>query len=143
MSEILELKPEVVKPYTFRKLATVDVFPMFKIISAIGINEFMACLESESLKNVVKTFTSKEDTDDMDSIMAMGAVAGFLEITNVILGNIGKCESDIYQLLSQTSNLSVAQIKKLDMVVFFEMIIDFIKKEEFKDFIKVVSTLFK
>lgn len=147
MSEILEMTPaEVIqpeKPYTFRRLSTVDVFPMFKIISAIGINEFMACLESDSLKNVVNMLTSKEDADDMDNIIAMGAVAGILEITNVILGNIGKCESDIYQLLSQTSNMSVAQIKKLDMVIFFEMIIDFIKKEEFRDFIKVVSKLFK
>ena len=150
MSEILEMTPaeaiqpeEAVKPYTFRTLSTVDVFPMFKIISAIGINEFMMCLESDSLKAVVNMLTSKEDADDADNIIAMGAIAGFLEIANVILGNIGKCEKDIYQLLSQTSNLSIDQIKGLDMVTFFEMVIDFIKKDEFKDFIKVVSKLFK
>ena len=153
MSEILEMTPaesvqpeEAAKPYVFRTLSTVDVFPMFKIISAIGINEFMMCLESDSLKAVVNMLTSEEESvgeDDVDNIIAMGAIAGFLEIANVILGNIGKCEKDIYQLLSQTSNLTIDQIKGLDMVIFFEMVIDFIKKDEFKDFIKVVSKLFK
>jgi hypothetical protein len=151
MSEILEMTPvetiqpeEMVKPYTFRTLSTVDVFPMFKIISSIGINEFMMCLESDSLKNVINMLTNKEESeDDVDNIIAMGAIAGFLEIANVIMGNIGKCEKDIYQLLSQTSNLSIEQVKGLDMVTFFEMVIDFIKKDEFKDFIKVVSKLFK
>ena len=157
MSEVIKIPQdeattleEVVKPkpYEFRTLSTIDVFPMFKIISSIGINEFMLCLESDSLKSVVKQFVDKTDDgeegeEDRDGLIAMGAIAGFLEIANVILGNIGKCEKEIYQLLSQTSNLSVEQIKGLDMVTFFEMVIDFIKKDEFKDFIKVVSKLFK
>ena len=65
------------------------------------------------------------------------------EIADVILGNLPKCKDDIYQMLSQTSNLSVAQVKKLPLAQFTEMVIDFIKKEEFRDFIKVVSKLFK
>ena len=66
-----------------------------------------------------------------------------LEIANVILGNLPKCEKEIFQMLSQTSNLTEKQVRALDMVTFFEMVIDFIKKDEFRDFIKVVSKLFK
>ena len=142
MSEIIEMNPAAEaaeKPYIFRKLSAVDVFPMFKIIGAIGINEFTACFEKDGIKNMIASFTG-ESGEDMSSIVGISVI---LEIANVIIGNLPKCENEIYQILSQTSNLSVSQVKKLDMAVFFEMVIDFIKKEEFKDFIKVVSKLFK
>ena len=142
MSEIIEMKPAVetdAKPYTFRKLAAVDVFPMFKIIGAIGINEFTACFEKDGVKNMIASFTG-ESTEELSSIVGISVI---LEIANVIIGNLPKCENEIYQILSQTSNLTVKQVEELDMAVFFEMVIDFIKKEEFKDFIKVVSKLFK
>ena len=64
-------------------------------------------------------------------------------MADVIFKNLPKCEDDIIQMLSNTSNLTVAQVKKLSLAEFTEMVIDFIKKEEFKDFIKVVSKLFK
>ena len=142
MSEIIEMNPAVegdLKPYVFRPLSAVDVFPMFKIIGAIGINEFTACFEKDGVKNLIASMKD-ESGENLPSIIGISVV---LEIANVIIGNIPKCENEIYQILSQTSNLSVAQVKKLDMAVFCEMVIDFIKKEEFKDFIKVVSKLFK
>lgn len=141
MSEIIEMNPAVEaaeKPYVFRKLSAVDVFPMFKIIGAIGINEFTACFEKDGIKNMIASFTG-ESEDEMSSIVGISVI---LEIANVIIGNLPKCENEIYQILSQTSNLSVKQVRELDMAVFFEMVIDFVKKEEFKDFIKVVSKLF-
>jgi hypothetical protein len=46
-------------------------------------------------------------------------------------------------MLSNTSNLTVNQVKELDFATFAEMVIDFIKKEEFKDFFRVASKLFK
>ena len=142
MSEIIEMNPAVegdLKPYVFRPLSAVDVFPMFKIIGAIGINEFTACFEKDGVKNLIASVNG-ENGENLPSIIGISVV---LEIANVIISNLPKCENEIYQILSQTSNLSVAQVKKLDMAVFFEMVIDFIKKEEFKDFIKVVSKLFK
>ena len=42
-----------------------------------------------------------------------------------------------------TDQMTLAEIKALDAAVFFEMVMDFIMKDEFKDFIKVVSRLFK
>ena len=96
--ETTEIAEEVIeKPYKFRKLGSKDVFLMFTIISKIGINEFMACMESASLKSLVKKLTSKEETEE--DVYFMGAVAGTLEIANVIFANLHKCEKEIYQLL--------------------------------------------
>ena len=127
------------KPYTFRKFTSQDVFPMFKILGKIGINEFTKCFEKDEVKELMASFTG-ENKENVSSIVGMSVV---LEAVNVILGNLPKCETDIYNLLSNTSNLSAKEIKELDMAVFVEMVVDFIKKDDFKDFFKVVSRLFK
>lgn len=126
--------------YTFRKLNSTDTFLMFKIIGKIGINEFTECFERDNVKQLIAKVTGGESSKDASTIVGISVI---LEIANVIIGNIPKCETEIYQMLSNTSNLSVEQIKGLDFATFTEMVIDFIKKEEFKDFIKVVSRLFK
>ena len=148
-----EVVGEVVqKPYTFRRLNSTDVFPMFKIISLIGVNEFTSCFEKDAIKNLVNSLIksmTKKDVEEQDkekeseSIKNIVGITLTMDIVNIVLSNLPKCESYIYQLLAQTSDLSEDEIKKLDFAVFFEMVIDFVKKEEFKDFIKVVSKLFK
>ncbi len=118
--------------YTFRKLNSTDTFLMFKILGKIGINEFTDRFNKDTLTELAN---SKDATTVGISVM--------LEAANVIIGNLPKCEQEIYQMLSQTSNLTVNQVKELDFATFIQMVIDFIKKDEFKDFIKVVSGLFK
>lgn len=125
------------KVYTFRTLNATDVFLMFKILGKIGINEFADCFGKE---NVQKLFGGKEGVQDFTTTMG---IAVTLEMVNIILGNLPKCEKEIYQMLSNTSNLSVDEVKNLDFPTFTAMVIDFVKKDEFKDFIKVVSALFK
>lgn len=126
------------KVYTFRKLNSTDMFPMFKIMSKIGITEFAKCFEKDTVKELVAGVG-----DPKKDVSTVVGIAVALEAANVILGNLPKCEDEIYQMLANTSNLSVEKIKKLDFITFTEMVIDFIKKEEFKDFIKVVSGFFK
>ena len=120
--------------YTFRKLNSTDTFLMFKILGKIGINEFTDCFKKDSVKEML--------AGGSNATTSVG-ISVMLEAANVIIGNLPKCEQEIYQMLSQTSNLTVEQVKELDFVTFFEMVIDFVKKDEFKDFIKVVSALFK
>lgn len=125
------------KVYTFRNLNSTDMFLMFKIIGKIGINEFAKSFDKDMIKNIVGM------TKDAENANTMVGISVILELANVVFTNIPKCESEIYQLLENTSNLKVAQIKKLDFATFTEMVIDFIKKEEFRDFFKVVFKSFK
>lgn len=128
------------KVYTFRKLEATDVFLMFKILGKIGINDFADSFGKESVQKMLATVTSE---DGMKNFTQMMGITVTLEIVNVILGNLPKCEQEIFQMLANTSNLKVEQVKKLDFPTFTAMVIDFVKKDEFKDFIKVVSVLFK
>jgi hypothetical protein len=127
-----------VKPYTFRKFNSTDVFPMFQILGKIGINEFTKCFEKDGIKELIASFNG--ENEGIDSIVGMSVI---LEAVNVILGNLPKCENEIYDVLSRTSNLNKIEVKNLDLAVFTEMIIDFVQKDDFKDFFKVVSRLFK
>lgn len=128
------------KVYTFRKLEATDVFPMFKILGKIGIDEFAECYGKESVQKMLGMVANGNNAENV--LQTMG-IAVTLEIANVVLGNLPKCEQEIFQMLSSVSNLEVDEVKKLDFATFAEMVIDFIKKDEFKDFIKVVSVLFK
>ena len=128
-----------VKPYTFRPLSAQDIFPMTSIIKKIGLREFKTLLEGDGLENILSTF--KGERDDK-SVEAVGLALAF-EIVDIIFGNLSKCEADIFLLLSQTSNLSVEDVRNLGLADFAEMILDFVKKDEFKDFIRVVSKSFK
>lgn len=126
--------------YTFRKLNSTDTFLLFKIIGKIGINEFTACFGNESVKQMIAGVMGKESTDNATTMVGISVM---LEVANVIIGNLPKCELEIYQLLSNTSDLSVAEVKALDFVTFAEMVIEFVKKDEFRDFVQVVSKSFR
>lgn len=132
---------EELKPYKFRKLDVDDVFLMFTIISKIGIKEFKACFEDEKVGKVIGKLFSSDKKEDTGAIYSVAAVV-LLPIADVIIGNLTKCKEDILNLLSQTSDMEVEQIRA-DAILFTEMIVDFFKKPEFPDFIKVVSKLFK
>ena len=143
------------KPYKLRALCAEDIFPVMTIIRKIGIKEFKDCFSKETLENIVDMFINgaakvenKEgETNDSEdnTLVAVGIsiLPSVLDIADVLLTNIPKCETDFYKFLESISNLSVEEIRKMNMVDFFEMIVDVVKKEEFKDFIKVVSKLFK
>ena len=125
--------------YSFRRLNSTDIFLMTKIIGKIGINEFTTCLEKDSVKQLLASITN---TDAANATTMVG-ISVILEAANVIMGNLSKCEAEIYQLLANVSGMTVKEIKGLDGVVFFEMVMDFVMKDEFRDFIKVVSKRFK
>ena len=140
-TEIMEtaeqIQPEE-KPYTFRKLSTEDIFPMFRLLNKIGLKDMK---ENDNLKRIIFMFMggNVEGKVDVNEI----GIDMFLEIACLITESIPKAETEIYTLLASTSDRSIEEIKAQSPAVTFEMILDFVKKEEFKDFFKVVSKLFK
>ena len=147
--EVAEMVTEREKPYKLRALCAEDVFPMLNILKKIGIKEFKECFSKETLESIVEMFmnSAKAENEDSenDTLVAVGIsiLPSVLDIADVLIGNLSKCENEVYKFLENVSDLSIAEIKKLNMADFFEMIVDVIKKEEFKDFFKVVSRLFK
>ena len=135
------MNEEKTKAYELRNLTADDMFPMFQIISKIGIKEFKSCFESENVKKLVAEMASgKTSKDDLKA--TVGVTVAF-DLASVILSNLPNCKDAIYQLLAQLSGMSTKEVGKLPMPVFMEMIIDVIKKKEFADFFQAAVKLFK
>lgn len=131
---------EMTKAYELRPLTADDMFPMFQIISKIGVREFKSCFESADVKAEIAAMASgKKDKADLTSV---GMAVAF-DLVIVIVANLASCKNDIYLLLAQLSGMTTKDIAGLPMVTFMEMIMDVIKKDEFKDFFQAVSKLFK
>lgn len=122
--------------YTFRNLKSTDSFLMFNIIGKIGLNNLTKSFDKNAIKGLIE---GTKDGEDATTVVGMSII---LDMANLVISNIHRCEAEIYELLSRVSDLSVEQIIDLDFVTFTEMVIDFIKKKEFKDFIKVVFRSF-
>ena len=132
---------EKTKAYELRELTADDMFPMFQIISKIGIREFKSCFESENVKKLVaETASGKVSRDELKA--TVGVTVAF-DLASVILSNLSSCKDDIYQLLAQLSGMTTKEIAKLPMVTFMEMVVDVIKKKEFADFFQAAVKLFK
>lgn len=139
MNEMTENNAQVVEsanPYNFRELCATDVAPMCAIIGKIGINNFTKCFNSDELLDL---FDKNKGIKNLTNLAGMTIV---FEMVNTIVSNIPKCEKEIFELLASVSGQKVADIKALGLADFTEMVIAFVKKEEFKDFFKVVSKLF-
>ena len=125
----------------FKQLKSSDMFIMFKIINKIGLNEIKNQLEPKTIEKLVDSFKGKGKAKDKDSLMYSVGLSVSIEMVNVIIGNLPKCEDEIYTLLSRVSGKSKKEISELDMVTFTEYIVEFVKKDEFKDFTKVALKL--
>ncbi len=138
-----EVKNEVVEEmqkYILHTPKAPDIFTMANIIGKIGVNKFASLLKKEEIQTLAKDVTKKKNisSDDISMITGIGV---FTEIAQIILVGMPLCEEDIYKLLSNTSNLTIEEVKELDGVTFLEMIIDFFKRNT--DFIKAASKYVK
>ena len=128
------------KEYTLRNLQAKDVFIMSKIIGAIGIEEFKYAFSADFINSITSDLNG--DEDEKDIVSAVG-VEMFFEIAGIVVNNLPKCEKDVYAFISSLSGIPAKYVETLPMNTFFQIIIDVVKKDKFKDFIGVVSKLFK
>jgi hypothetical protein len=127
--------------FELRGLKADDMFPMFGILSKIGLKDIKESITPDGLKEAMSSFNNQEgDADNNTTYLGFSIMMDFLEI---IMKNLPSCQKDIYSFLASLSGMTVQEIGNLDVGTFTEMIIAVIKKDEFKDFFKAVSGLFK
>ena len=116
-----------------RSLKADDIFPMFTLLSKVGVEKFKHVFEGDDVKKAI----AKGNSEDSVGI----AVA--IDIAGILIANIPNAKNEIYQFLENVSGLSKADISELPMATFMQMIIDVVQQEGFHDFFQVVSKLFK
>lgn len=141
--EVVEEVQTVVKekPYKFKELGFDDIFPMMALINKIGLEKIMSLMENKAIFNLIqgqkpmkidKEGNEVEDKDEYLKQVGMAMVA----IVQLVISCLGNCRNELYTVLSSASNLTIEEVSKLPLKYVSSMIVDFVKKDDFKDFFK-------
>lgn len=137
--ESVEVNTQPQKKYTFRKLVATDIGLMTALIKNIGINKIASIFQNEDFKNAI--FNNNENkTNDNNTMMTLGVFA-VTELIQIILESYDKCENNLHKLLANTSNLSIEEVQGLGFDEFFDILVDFFKKDELMGFLNRVLKL--
>lgn len=150
MSDVIET---TTKKYELRKVNSGDIMPMARIICKFGISNFKKIVDNDEIKNAIidyfkddkkvkETVKKVDNSKKLLDLTLAGVDVGF-EVLEIIFKRLPECETEIFGFLSSLSGLKINQIKALPMSELLEMIIEVVKMQEFKDFFKVASRLFK
>jgi len=116
------------KSYELRPLVASDMGAICKIISAIGFRQFKDCFKAEDLK----------ETKNVEQV----GIAVVFDVAGIIISNFSRAEAEIQSFLASLTGMKVAEIQKLSIADYGEMIMDVVMKEDFRDFFKRVMKLF-
>lgn len=126
------------KNYEIRNLTSEDIFPMSQIISKIGMDEIASCFKDKEIQKIIEQ-SEKKDVVDIPKAVGVQVV---MKIAQVVMKNLPAIKGDLYAFLASLTGMTEKDIAELPMGDFFQLIMDVIGKEEFKDFMQVVSKLF-
>ena len=122
-----------------RNLQASDLFGMVRILNGIGLSKIKSAVDFDKIKEARKSMTD-ENADDIASQVGTDIV---LSIVELMVENLPDVESDVYKFIGGVANMKPADVAKLDINVFMDLILDIFKKEEFTDFFKRASKLIK
>ena len=119
------MKDNVKRAYTLRSLKDSDLFPLLKIMRKIGI------------KDLEQVFTvDRTDTTDEDEAKLV-----VLGIADIVIGNLDRAETEIYEFWSNLSGMTVDELKDSEFGTLPLMIFDTFSGVKNTDFFKVLSKL--
>lgn len=142
MNHVPNLQGEVEKPYSLRKFKSDDIFTVVQILKKIGIKEIKNVINPDVIKAAVSQIKGEEETVSDANIEKLGFDI-IMDVVAVVLDNLEYCKQPIYQLMGNLSGKTTEEIADLDAAIFFAMIMDIFKMDNFKDFFKVALRYIK
>ncbi len=113
------------RPYTLRKLKDSDLFPILSLFRKIGLKDF---------KETIAQMTDGKPLKEAGISVALG-------MADVIIGNIGKAEEEVYSFWSDLSGIPVEEMKDMEFGTLPLMIYDSFMEVKNTAFFKVLSKL--
>lgn len=145
MKEVIEKEAvveEQPKKWQFRELKGKDIFLMLPVLKRIGINNLKKCISGDLIKGI----NAEHEGEAREKQIEAATYGAMLEFGQVLIEGLAVegCDDAIYKLLSGVSNLTYEEVKEdLGLLELPEMIMDFVKKDEFKGFLKVAQQYIK
>ena len=125
-----------------RSLSAKDIFPMVKIIQKIGLNDLGKCFEPEEI-NAITAASSDGKERNAEELAGLVGVNVVLKIVDLILENLPAVGEEVFVFLASLTGKTKTEVEDLPMDVFFGLVVDVLKREEFVGFMKAVSKLLK
>lgn len=134
--------------YVKRKLGIGDLMPVIRIIGKIGISDFKKCFAGDTLKNLIQKGTEEQETsadekkeENIDNLIEQVGFDVVLNIIDVLLLNVPKCEKELYSFLASMCGVSVEEFLVFPPSAFVDILQEIFTAEEAKDFFSHVSKL--
>ncbi len=135
------------KPYKLRKLSAKDISPMLKIIKKVDIRKLKNVLNDLDLSEIINAIKENQNEEDNEEIKEESNNAEFAKIGEalifeaipLVLDALDNSILEINKLLASVANIELTELENLDLDIYFNLIYDFINKEEFAGFMGVVS----
>lgn len=118
-----------------RKLNGQDTFLMLKIMAKTGAKKSI-----KDFLNKQGSFGKEEKTEE--DYQRVG-VEVMLDVIETVTSNLENAQEDINKLLSKLCNVTIKEIEALDFMEYNTLIVDFFKKEELKNFFKLIFSSIK
>ena len=123
--------------FELRELRSDDVFPMLRVIKAIGVRKFSTMLDNKAIMNAVMN-KGKKGFD----LLEVGLPAA-IDIAAIVIENLPNAEKEIFAFLGRLSGKSEQELREGSFTLLPEMIVALFQKKEFSDFFTVVTGLLK
>lgn len=126
--------------YVLRELKASDIGIVCKIINGIGLKEFKGCINlGDFIPNEVdENGKPKMDAKTLERI----GLDIMLNIGSIILENVPNVQKDVDTFLASLTNQKIQDIQDMGFVDYGDLIIEVVRKKEFKDFFEHVMKLF-
>ena len=126
--------------YELRKVNATDVMLVTTIIAKLGVRELKDCFQGQETRALIANLLEEKEGNNDTAVTSVGVSVAF-DIAGVVLGNMSKCQTELFQLLANVSNKKVSEIASMGGTDFLEMLVEVIKDNS-RDFIGVASRLF-
>ena len=126
------------KPYTLRRLMAKDIAPMATILKRIGMKEIRSCFDGDTTRKLIaEDVNGKGSAPENNVVKEIGMSVAF-DMADIILGKLPVCQESINALLADMSGMEKKDIEELPLGTYTEMIIDVLRQDGFRDFLKAV-----
>lgn len=123
--------------FELRKLQATDLFALAKILKGIGLSKIKDAVDVNAIVTAKKSETA-ENAAETATRLGIDIVTSVL---SVLLENLENVENDVYKFTGSIANMKPADVAKMDICDFMDLLEAICKKDEFADFFKRASKL--
>ena len=123
-----------------RNLKSKDLFLMFQIINKIGIRKLKEVMSPEAVTEIMAAVADDGNAENITERVGLSLV---IDIAGILFEGLPRCQNELFSLMAELSGKTVKEIEELPPADLMDAIVELVNKQEFPDFFKAASKLFK